>query len=217
MRIMILLLPLALSACMGTATQGPDPAFAPVAAPTPPPAILNGAIFQASAGYTPLTSGQRAAKIGDMLTIQLVERTSATKANSAQTGRDGSIGVTPPVTGPLDFIKPTDLNMGGNQSFKGSGTASQSNQLSGEITVVVVAVNPNGTMAVRGEKRVTLNRGDEFIRLSGIVRAVDISADNRLLSSRVGDARITYSGDGELARASKQGWLSRFFSAVSPF
>ncbi len=217
MRRVILLLPLALSACMGTATQGLDPAFAPVAALAPPPAPANGAIFQASAGYAALTSGQRAAKIGDMLTIELVERTTATKANSAQTGRDGSIGVTPPITGPLDFIKPSDLNMGGKQSFKGSGTASQSNQLSGEITVVVAAVNANGTMVVRGEKRVTLNRGDEYIRLSGIVRTADISADNRLLSNRVADARITYSGEGELARASKQGWLSRFFSAVSPF
>ncbi len=217
MRHAIIFAPLLLSACMGTAIKGPDPAFAPVAAPAPPPPVANGAIFQAEAGYAPLTSGQRAARVGDMLTIQLVERTTATKSNSAQTDRDGNIGVTPPVTGPLDFIRPTDLNMGGNQSFKGTGAAAQSNQLSGEITVIVVAVNPNGTMVVRGEKRVTLNRGDEYIRLSGLVRAADISADNRLLSSRVADARITYAGEGELARASTQGWLSRFFSAVSPF
>ena len=124
-----------LSACMGTATQGPDPAFAPVAAPALPTPVANGAIFQANGGYAALTSGQRAAKVGDMLTIQLVERTTATKANSAQTARDSSIGIAPPVTGPLNLIKPTDLNMGGNQSFKGSGTAAQSNQLSGEITV----------------------------------------------------------------------------------
>jgi flagellar L-ring protein FlgH len=217
MRSALYTLPLFLSACMGSGAQGPDPAFAPVPPAAVPMPAANGAIFQASTGYAPLTSGQRAAKVGDMLTIQLVERTTATKSNSAQTGRDGSIGITPPVTGPLDFIKPTDLNMGGNQSFKGTGSAAQSNQLSGEITVVIVAVNPNGTMAVRGEKRVTLNRGDEFIRLSGLIRAADISADNRLLSSRVADARITYSGEGELARASKQGWLSKFFTAVSPF
>jgi flagellar L-ring protein FlgH len=217
MRNILFVFPLLLSACMGTANQGPDPAFAPISATPPPAPLANGAIFQANAGYAPLTSGQRAAKVGDILTIQLVERTTATKANSAATDRGGSIGITPPATGPLDFIKPTDLNLSSKQSFKGGGNAAQSNQLTGEITVVVVAVNPNGTLAVRGEKRVTLNRGDEFIRLSGLVRSADISSDNRLLSSRVADARITYSGEGELARASKQGWLAKFFSAVSPF
>jgi flagellar L-ring protein precursor FlgH len=62
-----------------------------------------------------------------------------------------------------------------------------------------------------------LNRGDEFIRLSGLVRGSDIGPDNRIASTRVADARITYSGKGELARASRQGWLQRFFSVVSPF
>jgi flagellar L-ring protein precursor FlgH len=72
-------------------------------------------------------------------------------------------------------------------------------------------------MRVAGEKLLTLNRGDERVQFSGLIRAADISADNRVFSSRVADARIRYTGKGEIARASKQGWLQRFFSRVSPF
>jgi len=185
---------------------------------TPPPPIApDGAIFHAVAGYAPLTSGARAAMVGDVLTIILVEKTQATKSNSASTDRSGSISVTPPPTGPLSFVKNTDLGMGSGGTFDGKGSAEQSNQLTGAISVTIAAVYPNGTMLVRGEKQLTLNRGDEQIRISGIVRAADISFDNTVPSTRVADARITYTGKGEIARASTQGWLGRFFSRISPF
>lgn len=180
-------------------------------------ALPNGAIFQAAAGYAPLTSGARASSVGDILTVILVERTQATKSATQTTDRKGAVGLTPPATGPFAFFAGSDVGMSGGQTFKGSGQAAQSNALTGEISVTIAAAYPNGTMLVRGEKTVTLNRGEEMIRLSGLVRSVDISADNRILSTRVADARITYTGKGEVARASRQGWLQRFFSIVSPF
>jgi flagellar L-ring protein precursor FlgH len=187
-------------------------------APVAVPPSANGAIFQASIGYTPLTSGARAQSVGDIITIVLVERTQATKSNSADTSRDGNIGLTPPTTGILSKVfSPSDVAMGGSNGFTGKGGASQSNALSGEITVTVAQVFPNGTMLIKGEKSLTLNRGDEFIQVSGLVRQADISPDNRIASTRVADAKIIYTGKGEIARASRQGWLQRFFSAVSPF
>jgi flagellar L-ring protein precursor FlgH len=156
--------------------------------------------------------------VGDIITIQLVESTQASKSNAANMGRDGSIGLTPPSTGPLSgLIKSTDVASSGTQTFKGTGAASQSNSLNGEITVTVAKLFPNGNMLVRGQKALTLNRGDEFIQIAGIIRPADISNDNKVLSTRVADARITYSGKGEIARASRQGWLQRFFSMLSPF
>ena len=83
--------------------------------------------------------------------------------------------------------------------------------------MTVAAVYPNGTMLVQGEKILTLGRGREYVQLSGLVRAADISADNRVASTRVADARIRYIGKGEIANASRQGWLQRFFSLISPF
>ena len=207
----------ALALVLLTAGKKPEPDFTPSSAPAPVAVPPNGSIFQMSQGYTPLTSGARAGQVGDILTIALVERMQGSKSAGQTSGRDGSIGLAPPTTGLLNLFSPTDLNMGGSQSFKGQGQAGQSNTLSGEISVTVAAVYPNGTMLVRGQKVVTLNRGDEFVQVSGLVRSADIGPDNRVLSTRVADAKIGYTGKGEVARASRQGWLQRFFSAVSPF
>jgi flagellar L-ring protein FlgH len=192
----------------------PYAAIAPVQAPPPP---ADGAIFHASQGYAPLTSGARAAMVGDLVTIVLVEKTQATKTNTANTARTSNVGLTPPTTGPLSFFQASDASAGGNSTFKGTGGATQANQLSGAVTVTVAQVLPNGNLVVQGEKNLTLNRGQEFVRIKGIVRPTDIDGYNQVLSTRVADAEITYSGKGEIARASSQGWLGRFFSRVSPF
>lgn len=192
-----------------------EDAFAATAPAPPAPPPANGAIFQG--GYVALTSGGRAGRVGDIVTIQLVERTIASKSNAAGTQRGGSLGLTPPSTGPLSLFSPSDIGMGGSNEFKGKGEASQSNQLAGEISVTIAEVYPNGTMLVKGEKLLTLNRGDERVQISGLIRAIDIGPDNRILSTRVANAHIRYVGKGEIARASKQGWLQRFFSIISPF
>jgi flagellar L-ring protein precursor FlgH len=193
-----------------------NPDYGPTLPIAPPPASANGAIFQIG-HYSPLTSGARAARVGDIITINLVERTSASKSTSATTGRNGSLGLSPPVSGPLNLFSAGDVKMSGNQSFNGKGETAQSNALSGELSVTVAAVYPNGNMLVKGEKALTLNRGDENVQFTGIVRTADISVDNRVLSTRVAAARIVYTGKGEIARASQQGWLQRFFSILSPF
>jgi flagellar L-ring protein precursor FlgH len=183
----------------------------------PPPAPANGSIFQPQNGYAALYEGSVARKVGDPLTIVLVENTQASKSSSSKLDSGGGFGLTPPSTGPLSLFKPTDASVSGSRNFNGKGTADQSNSLSGEVSVTVVAVYPNNTMLVQGQKRVTLNRGDEFVQIKGIVRTADISADNRVLSTRVADARIAYTGKGDVARAGRQGWLGRFFSVISPF
>jgi flagellar L-ring protein precursor FlgH len=188
------------------------PAQIPVAA-----APANGGIFQAEGGYAALYEGTRARRVGDPLTIVLVERTSASKSAATKLDSGGGFSLTPPTTGALSLFKTTDASLSGNRNFNGTGSADQANALSGEVSVTVAAVYPNGTMLVQGQKRVTLNRGDEFVQIKGIVRIADITADNRVPSTRVADARIAYTGKGDVARASRQGWLSRFFPILSPF
>ncbi len=184
--------------------------------PPPPPPPANGAIYQAASGYAPLYEGWRARRVGDPLTIVLTERTLATKSATSTLDSQGNLGITPPSSGPLSF-NPNAATASGVRGFTGSGSADQSNSLSGEVSVTVAEVYPNGTLLVQGGKRVTLNRGDEFVQIRGIVRPADIDADNRVTSTRVADAQIGYTGKGDVARASRQGWLSRFFSVVSPF
>ncbi|MDB5712054.1 MAG: flagellar biosynthesis protein FlgH [Sphingomonas bacterium] len=185
--------------------------------PTPPPPPANGSIFQIEAGYAALYEGSRARRVGDPLTIVLVERTAASKSATSTLDSVGGLSITPPSTGLLSLFKPTDASASTTRNFKGSGATDQANSLTGEVSVTVAKVFPNGTMLVQGQKRVTLNRGDEFVQIRGLVRTADIDADNRVLSTRVADAQIAYTGKGDVARASRQGWLGRFFSMVSPF
>jgi len=200
---------------LGRKKPAEDYSAAPPVAP--PPAPANGSIFQPQNGYAALYEGSVARKVGDPLTIVLVENTQASKSSSSKLDSGGGFSLTPPSTGALSLFKPSDASVSGARNFNGKGTADQSNSLSGEVSVTVVAVYPNNTMLVQGQKRVTLNRGDEFVQIKGIVRIADIGADNRVLSTRVADARIAYTGKGDVARAGRQGWLGRFFSVISPF
>ncbi len=197
--------------------QPPEDFTVTLPASVAPPPAANGSIFQASEGYAALHEGTRARRVGDPVTIVLVERTSASKSAGTNLDSGGGFSLTPPTTGALSLFKESDASVSGKRGFKGTGAADQSNALSGEISVTVAAVLPNGTMLVQGQKRVTLNRGDEFIQIKGIIRPTDIDANNRIASTRVADARIAYTGKGDVARAARQGWFSRFFQSISPF
>ena len=212
------LLALPAAALLTAAFDPPPPGYQPSYAVPQVPAPANGSIFQVTNGYAPLTSGQRAAQVGDVLTVVLTERTQAQATAGTSTQRQGNVGLVPPVTGLLSrLFSASDATAGGSSQYGGTGQTTQANQLSGEISVTVQEVFPNGTMLVRGEKRVRLNRGNEYIQVAGLVRPADITPDNRVASTRLADARITYSGRGEIARAAREGWLQRFFNIISPF
>lgn len=206
---------LTLAACGGNSTRPAGYAAALPPAPQATPARHHdGAIFQASQGYAPLYYGNRAARVGDLVTIVLVERTQTSKSTSGSTKRSGSIGIDLPQWSGIDS---SDLNASGGGSFKGSGDASQASSIRADLTVTIAEVRANGTALVRGEKIMELSHGEEWVQLSGIIRLADIDQDNRIPSIRVADARISYSGAGSVQRASREGWLSRFFGVISPF
>lgn len=205
---------LALCACNAERPAGFSAALPPPPALQPGPA--DGAIYQAASGYAPLHYGQRASRVGDLVTVVLIERTQASKSASSDTQRDGGFSLTPPSTGPFSF-NPAVLNSSGSSSFNGQGDAAQASMLSGDLTVTIAEVRPNGTALVKGEKVMQLSQGEEWIQLSGIVRLADIDQNNRIASPRIADARITYAGKGAVQRASREGWLSRFFNLVTPF
>lgn len=182
--------------------------------------------------YTPPTSGsiynngsdvrlfedRKANRVGDILTVRLNEQTNASKNSATSTAKTTEATLGNPTVFGRELTKDgTPLfegSLGGETSFDGAGSSSQSNSLIGDITVTVVQRLPNGNLRIRGEKWVTLNQGREFIRLSGIIRPDDIEPDNSLQSYRVADAQITYSSKGVLAAANQMGLISRFFNSV---
>lgn len=216
-RLPCLLASLSLLLLGGCALQPPrdDPAWGPTLPPQPAITSADGAIYHTGQNME-LFSDPRAHRVGDILTIALVESMQASKKASTSTSKKdkGSIDA-PTILGHALKIggKVADMTTNADRSFDGSGNSSQSNQLTGSITVTVAQRLSNGNLMVRGEKWLTINQGQELVRISGIVRPQDIDQDNSVPSTRVADARIVYTGRGAVASANKQGWLSRFFSS----
>jgi flagellar L-ring protein precursor FlgH len=202
-----------------TLAKAPPQGFAPSLPQqtAPAPHAPDGSIFSISAGYAPLVSGTRAHGVGDPLTIALIESTTTSKTAGSKTGRSGGFSITPPTAGPLKFLNPDALKASGQGSFKGDGSAAQTSSISGTVAVTIAEVRPNGTALVKGEKRMLLSQGQEWIQFSGIVRLADIDAENTVRSPQVADARMEYSGNGSIQRAGREGWLSRFFNMITPF
>ena len=158
---------------------------------------------------------RRASKVGDILTVALSEKFTASKSQSANSAKTDAYDVTLPKI--LVGSNTAGLfTTGTNQAFTGSGTASQSNSLNGELSVTVTRVFANGNMEILGQKKLLLNNGSEYIRLTGLIRPEDISASNVVSSSRIANAKISYLGAGEIADTAKRGWLSSLFSNISP-
>ncbi|WP_245652707.1 flagellar basal body L-ring protein FlgH [Novosphingobium capsulatum] len=192
---------------------GFDPAL-PVESPAKP---ADGSILNLANGYAGLVEGARAHAVGDSLVIVLAEQLTTSKSAASKTAKSSSFTFTPPNKGPLSILSQNGINNSGASAFSGQGNASQTSTLGGEVSVTIAQVRPNGTALVKGEKRLTLSQGQEWVQLSGIVRLADIDTTNRIQSGQVADARITYAGNGDVSRAAHQGWLTKFFNLVSPF
>lgn len=213
----LMMLMLVLSACMSNKKPVPDdPYYAPAVSPVARlPQRTEGSLFQDSYGLA-LFDDRTALHVGDIITITLTERTVSRKSSGVNVKKDNSTNFNAgPLLGNIPALKGSTLETSLQQKrdFSGDAGADQSNSLQGNITVTVAEVLPNGNLVVRGEKWMTLNRGDEFIRISGIVRPDDIAPDNTVSSTRLANAKISYSGTGTLADSQSMGWLSRFFNS----
>jgi len=185
----------------------------------------DGAIYSAAQpGF--FVGDRRAHAVGDVLTVNLAETTQASKSTDGTISRKGTTATTLPgslfgATGMLGLTNPSVATSGNwsssaDQSYSGKGTADQSNSLSGTLTVMITRVYENGNMWVEGQKMLTLNQGEEYIRVSGLVRPEDIKAGNLVESGRIAQAKISYTGSGDLADATKQNWFGRFFGWAAP-
>ncbi len=173
-------------------------------------AALSGAISSPGQNLA-LFEDTKAHNVGDLLTVTLVESTSAQK--SATTDSSKADDATIPDVKVAGRDLHTNASITAKRDFAGKGDSAQSNKLSGSITVEVVQKLANGELVVQGEKQVEINQGMEFVRLQGIVRPADIGSNNSVSSDRIANARISYTGRGQLADANAQGWLTRFFSS----
>ena len=187
----------------------------------------DGSIFSL-AGQGGLLGQDRARQPGDIVTVLIEEQVSASSSASNNASRNSATtALTVNALSAIDerFDKlglswpwPADINPGDSTiESKGTGSAQQQGRIAAEVTAVVTEVLPNGLLAVRGYKRLELTRGVQLIRLTGLVRPSDIQPDNTVRSRRLADADISFASQGELADASRSGWMNRALLKLWPF
>jgi len=177
-----------------------------------------GAIYNTGLGR-PLFEDRRARYVGDIITINVVENTQASKNSQTSAERSSTTDVSLPTIAGLPFktFQGVGLNASNSTAFDGSGSNTSSNAFRSTITCTVIEVLPNGNLLVSGEKQIALKEGEEFVRLSGIVNPTTITTQNTVQSTQVADARLEFKANGFINSAQVMGWLGRFFLSVLPF
>ena len=197
--------------------QKPSTAVAAAArarAPAPP----NGAIFQASA-YRPIFEDRQARMVGDILTVVISEKTSAGKSQDNSGSKSGSADSS--ITKLLQVPASTLAGLGAagstSNKFEEKGAVSSSNTFNGTMTVTVIDVLPNGNLLVSGEKQIAFDKGNEYVRFSGVVNPATISPGNVVTSTQVADARFEYRTNSRIDKAELMSQMARLFLSLAPF
>lgn len=208
---------LSMSGCVprGTVKNKFDP---PKVAPSDVVTIRNGAIYQEGMPVA-LFEDTTARRVGDILTIKLVEKASAKSSSNTKAEKKQNVDMPPPKIAGGDVThnnqKVLETKVKAGRDFTGNGNSDESHEFTGVLTVSVVHVLPNNYLFVRGEKLIVLNQSEEFMRFSGIVRPQDIDKNNTVESGKVADVKISYAGRGVLSSANTMGPLAEFFQSPS--
>jgi len=183
--------------------------------PPPGPSYEPGSLWATDRAGS-LFEDTRARRVGDLVMVRVDENATGTKKAETSTSRDSSLSTgidtffTAPVTG-------RNINVGVSNTYDGTGATTRSGKLSALVAAVVTEVLPNGNLVIEGSREIQVNDEMQIIRLSGVVRPVDISASNVVLSSRIADAAITYTGVGTVDEKQRPGWFARLFDYLTPF
>ena len=161
--------------------------------------------------WASLSGDRKASQPGDILTVVIFQAAEATNSaqNSSRKKTDigGKFGTT---IGSGSIDESASLEFGGG--YTGRGEVRRSEKLVTQISLTVREVLPNGDLVVEGEQWMRINGETSRIGVRGRVRPADISSENAVLSSRIGDARISYDGRGFVTRSAKPGIVNRIFS-----
>ncbi len=222
---LMLLLPLvalSVSGCGMTRASQRPPAPIAIVQPTPPESLApkKGSIWQTTDRNT-LFLDNKARNVGDVITVNIVESAKAVKDATTELKRDNNNSMS--LGGALDLTKvlnsrDTVLNSataGSKNDFKGEGNTTRESQFTATVSCLVTQVLANGNLRIEGRRDITLNHENQFILLSGVIRPEDISATNSVTSAQIADARIEFSGDGDIDDQQRPSWINRVFSTVN--
>ena len=191
-----------------------------------PEAKYEGSLWNDNGPLSELFLNTKARRTGDIVTVKIVESSSASNTAKTSTGRKSTINggvsnffnaekrfpATKPFFNPFSNVK-ADME----SDFDGSGKTERSGALSAVLTARVVDVLPSGNLKISGSREVSVNNENQYITLSGFIRPRDISPNNTILSTYISDAKISYSGAGIINDRQRPGWLTRVMDTLWPF
>lgn len=198
------------SACAGKQIPAmivPDPE--PVKATS-----TEGSLWPGQSGPNMLFADNKALRVGDIVTVYLVENVHAlnTASNTTTSKTQNSIGISTGGTSPA-----TNIGLDGGQNYRGSGNSSRNEALTATLSAMVMEVSSNGNMKIEGRRKMKINNEDQFIHVTGIVRQEDINFDNSIMSTKIANSEIQYDGVGDLNDSNSGGWLTRSLKTIWPF
>jgi flagellar L-ring protein FlgH len=168
-----------------------------------------------------LYTDKKAKRAEDVITVLIMENAKASNDTKSATDKSQEAGVD---INPLavtwagaaasEYTPKVGFGGSVSQKYNGKGATSRAGEVKATLSARIVAVYDNGNLLIEGNKEVEVNNEKEILRVSGIVRPEDISSDNTVLSEKIADARIQYTGTGDNHNAARPGWLARFFNWV---
>jgi flagellar L-ring protein precursor FlgH len=221
------LLPLAFACAVSACSLLPTPPLGGttvVVPPLPPPKTV-GSLWQEENGRAYLYEDLRAMRVGDIITIKIVEKHKGSKTADTSAERDstidhavsgGTLGI-PGVKGNSALAKQLAVEASAENKFSGKGATNREDTLTGTMSAVVTEVLPNGDLRIEGRREVAVNAEKQTMLLSGLVRRVDVDTKNTVLSSAIADAKISYTGLGVVDDVQRPGWLVRILDWIYPF
>jgi flagellar L-ring protein precursor FlgH len=169
----------------------------------------------------------KARRVGDIITINIVETSRANKTATTSTRRsneiDSSIDALFGLEAPGKIPTPFGLNLTNgvkgsySSQFSGSGSTARNENITAKISARIIQVLPNDNLVVRGSQEIMVNNEKQYITVQGVIRPADVATDNSILSTYLADARIEYTGQGDLTNKQREGWLSRALDKIWPF
>lgn len=199
-----------------------------VVTPYPPPKTP-GSLWQEENGRAYLYEDLRAMRVGDIITVKIVENHKGSKSADTKAERESTIdnGLSTSTIGIPGLnlgsfmagrgVPGLTVDASAKSKFGGKGATSRADTLTGTLSAMVTEVFPNGDLRIEGTREVKVNSEKQTMILSGVVRRVDVDTRNMVLSSAIADAKIEYAGLGVVDDVQRPGWLVRVLDWIYPF
>ncbi|GIX07883.1 MAG: flagellar L-ring protein [Candidatus Poribacteria bacterium] len=180
-------------------------------------ALSSGAAWAQQSVPRSLYADLKASRVGDVVTVLVLESTQASRSATIQTGRSDSIGFDGSFRSGTGTQQGASGQFGANAEHNGGGETRSSGVLRTTVTAVVTEVLPNGYLQLEGTRILDINGEKEILRVRGICRPQDIRKDNTILSNQLANAEISYTGEGLIAKHNKPNLFLRILSSLLPF